>query len=54
MQATHLNCFHCAFSALREKYCGWIPCSILQKKVRCGSICRLFVNRAFKPKLSFS
>lgn len=54
MQASHLNCFHCTFAALREKYCGWIPCSVFQKKVRCGSICFLFVNRAKKAKLCYS
>lgn len=54
MQKTSLNCFHCRFATLKEKYWGWIPCNVFRKKVRCGSICRLFVNRESFSYLCFS
>lgn len=51
MRATNVNCYHCRYSAVRETYCGWVPCSIMQKKVRTGAVCFIFAHRSNKLKL---
>ena len=54
MQKTSLNCFHCHYAIDKLKYWGWLPCTVLKKRVRCGSICRLFVNRESFTQLLLS
>lgn len=54
MNATNLNCFHCVFAEVKRKYCGWIPCRVFKKRVRCGSLCDLLLVRERLSFLSYS